>query len=898
MPVEPMDTALKLEALLEHADWVRRLAHSLVVDPARADDVAQETWLAAMKSAPRGSQNLRGWLGTVVRNLARRSARGERRRTAREVDAAKAEALPSAAELVEQADLQREIAALVIGLDEPYRQTLLLRFYQSLGVEEIATRTGVPLNTVRTRLQRGLAQLREKLDRRFGERREWCVLLAPMLRAPLATTAVIQGSIVSSAGALIMAVKMKWLVLAAATLLGMWWLWPREVTPLASEELATASNAPTQPLSEPRPESAATTESARVTLSASPGPAPQASAPARVTTVITGRCVDLAGQPIAELELEWIDKREVRLVENTLFLGNNGLGNKSLELTPEVRARLTSDVEAALNYPELLHAARGVAEAVRGEKYIRPKVRTSVDGKFRIEQESEGGRVDVTRAALRIVSSVKVAEFPETLYVVADSIPLTGAVVDSEQHPIAGAAVGWSFSLPGSRTFPYVLVQGAGFDIGSTSSDEQGRFSMERVPAGANCSLSVEAEGFIAESVAVPENSAQPLTVVLRRATPTPDRYIAGRVIHRDGRAAEGARVGFGVDSAVAGPDGQFRLKMLEGLSEQRQIEGLARDVWKGLPLTAFMKGARPAVLDGVGAQWVANQFALENLLVVLESPLPPIRGHVLDASGKPCAKWHVSLLDAHAWGSSLQLEMVAGGDTSEQTTDAEGSFRLGGLLSHNYRVRACDTHAMLAIDSEPVPPGTEDLVLRVPADAWIERVAGRVVSKRGVAIGAASISIGLVVEETGDARMLTWHEAAIADAGGRFELRNVPRTGCLIGASDSQIRSNSIPFDASMEGQELRLEVELTLRFRVEPLKEGEFDRFEIADGSGKQMTFEAFTTRGTSLVDTVHIRDGSAPVCSTTEAGETLVLYLGEKEIRRVPLILRPGEITVVTP
>src|SRR6188474_769386 len=113
-----MDSALRLEALLEHADWVRRLAHSLVADPARADDVTQETWLAALQSPPRESKNVRAWLGAVVRNTARRSGRSQSRREHREASGAREEALPSAAELVEQADLQREIAGLVVALDE------------------------------------------------------------------------------------------------------------------------------------------------------------------------------------------------------------------------------------------------------------------------------------------------------------------------------------------------------------------------------------------------------------------------------------------------------------------------------------------------------------------------------------------------------------------------------------------------------------------------------------------------------------------------------------------------------------------------------------------------------------------------------------------------------------
>ena len=60
-----------LEKLLAQRGWVRRLAASLVADAGLADDVAQESWLAALRHPPRHAQNLRSWLSTLVRNTAR-----------------------------------------------------------------------------------------------------------------------------------------------------------------------------------------------------------------------------------------------------------------------------------------------------------------------------------------------------------------------------------------------------------------------------------------------------------------------------------------------------------------------------------------------------------------------------------------------------------------------------------------------------------------------------------------------------------------------------------------------------------------------------------------------------------------------------------------------------------
>jgi carboxypeptidase family protein/sigma-70-like protein len=55
----------------------------------------------------------------------------------------------------------------VLALDEPYRSTLVLRFFEEQPADAIARAVGVPVETVRTRVKRGLAQLRAKLGGEF-----------------------------------------------------------------------------------------------------------------------------------------------------------------------------------------------------------------------------------------------------------------------------------------------------------------------------------------------------------------------------------------------------------------------------------------------------------------------------------------------------------------------------------------------------------------------------------------------------------------------------------------------------------------------------------------------------------------------------------------------------------
>lgn len=170
-----------IESLLAEREWVRNLAASLVADPNRADDVAQDAWLAAVTRPPEDGSSPRGWLGAVVRNWAKRSYRGDARRRLREMAAARPESMPSAAEMVARAEAHRHVVDAVIALAEPYRSTVLARFFEDMPPREIARRMEVPVETVRTRLKRGLAQLRERLDAKYGgDGRSWGIALGPL----------------------------------------------------------------------------------------------------------------------------------------------------------------------------------------------------------------------------------------------------------------------------------------------------------------------------------------------------------------------------------------------------------------------------------------------------------------------------------------------------------------------------------------------------------------------------------------------------------------------------------------------------------------------------------------------------------------------------------------------
>src|SRR5207249_297812 len=103
------------------------------------------------------------------------------RRARRETESARGEPLPSVAEIAEREESRRRLVEAVLCLEEPSRSAVLLRYYEDLPLAAVAARLGVPVDTAKTRVRRGLARLRERMDAEHrGDRRAWAVALAPL----------------------------------------------------------------------------------------------------------------------------------------------------------------------------------------------------------------------------------------------------------------------------------------------------------------------------------------------------------------------------------------------------------------------------------------------------------------------------------------------------------------------------------------------------------------------------------------------------------------------------------------------------------------------------------------------------------------------------------------------
>lgn len=149
-----------------------------LVGPADAEDVVQETFLRAYHGLGkfRGESSLKTWLYAIALNRARArmGALGRLRAMfvpgrSHEDDpfASLDDAADPAASPEENAVLKERrvrLRAAIRALPEEFRAAVLLRDLEGLSYEEVAEVLGVPIGTVRSRLARGRALLKEKLS--------------------------------------------------------------------------------------------------------------------------------------------------------------------------------------------------------------------------------------------------------------------------------------------------------------------------------------------------------------------------------------------------------------------------------------------------------------------------------------------------------------------------------------------------------------------------------------------------------------------------------------------------------------------------------------------------------------------------------------------------------------
>jgi RNA polymerase sigma-70 factor, ECF subfamily len=146
-----------------------------------ANDLAQEVFVKAYRAIDRfrGEAKFSTWLYALAANACRSRLRRLRRISFFEVkpldDAGEPDGAPAVPEPVdpgdlpgkslERSELQAALGRLVAELPEEFRTVVVMRDMQGLSYEEIAAALGCSDGTVKSRLARGRARLRDKLKR-------------------------------------------------------------------------------------------------------------------------------------------------------------------------------------------------------------------------------------------------------------------------------------------------------------------------------------------------------------------------------------------------------------------------------------------------------------------------------------------------------------------------------------------------------------------------------------------------------------------------------------------------------------------------------------------------------------------------------------------------------------
>jgi len=159
----------------------------MIGNRAEAEDLAQEVFVQVFKAIGsfRGESKLSTWIYRIAINLCKNRSKYLRAR--RSDEAVELEALQERAPMgdakganvarVERPDemasgkqVERIVQKAILELEPSFRECLVLRDVEDLSYEEIGAITGLPEGTVKSRIHRARAQLKELVESALGEK--------------------------------------------------------------------------------------------------------------------------------------------------------------------------------------------------------------------------------------------------------------------------------------------------------------------------------------------------------------------------------------------------------------------------------------------------------------------------------------------------------------------------------------------------------------------------------------------------------------------------------------------------------------------------------------------------------------------------------------------------------
>jgi len=171
------DAGLLDELIVRYQHRLLRYLLDLSGNREQAEDLFQEVWMRVLVRGAQfnGKSRIETWLFTIARNLL---IDQRRKRTMSSLDELfeaggdddrpmsfeVADNKPTPLDHLSSLEDRERVARALLDMDTLHREVLVLRFHEEMSLEEIAKVTRAPLSTVKSRLYRGMAMIRPKLE--------------------------------------------------------------------------------------------------------------------------------------------------------------------------------------------------------------------------------------------------------------------------------------------------------------------------------------------------------------------------------------------------------------------------------------------------------------------------------------------------------------------------------------------------------------------------------------------------------------------------------------------------------------------------------------------------------------------------------------------------------------
>jgi protocatechuate 3,4-dioxygenase beta subunit len=620
---------------------------------------------------------------------------------------------------------------------------------------------GVPAETARSWVRRGLDLVRAALDQQYSGRGAWCLALVPLAAAApsLGISAGAAAATKATFQTIAMATTQAKIGIAAAALLAIAagiWMWDRggaaespgpNPTKLAAAGIATAPTAragaaaPTEPVASRSDARAVATESKpNETAAKTKDPfgtvllhirwqsdkSPAAGIGVRLfpNRADEGAFSGLLQYTDASGDVRFdriaAGRAQYRLDRGLGFgievPGGGGLAEELVEIRDgyDVDASVVDASGRGVARADIILTDSGATDWIVGK--------TDAQGKYRVHGLSAEWTFFVGARAENYAPSTRTQVFGKLGMTVPAKLAFSGAgggvegrVVDREGQPIANATI-----LIGKRNWGLSPLPNGGYGLGASAarvtSDEKGKFRAVGLQPGPNpVSTRVGRYGPWNGSVDVPSAGLAPLEIALDAGV-----TLLGSVVDEMRAPVPGAMVRLG-DPATIGEyhtktadDGSFALTDLP--TEEFRVRIEKENVGK-----TSVKG---------------HGHAGESLrLDVVLTPGLKIVGKLIDKSGNP-----VKGASVHAAPMDNKQGEIDSGDSAR--SDAQGRFAIANCLDIPHRVFVRYGPDFAANKSlEDVRPAREELVITLEEPPTINCfIRGRVVDSQGKAIAAASV--------------------------------------------------------------------------------------------------------------------------------------------------------------